>query len=74
MIELLLEIQSNIHRQKVQNRFKDMGIDFFYSNGEYRDTISILNEIVYALKILMLKKDGVVNNLPLLFTLFYLKN
>ena len=59
MLNLLLRIRENIHRQSIQNKFRKLNISFFNESGEYRDTIAILEEVVSALRILKFKDEDV---------------
>lgn len=59
MLDLLLRIRENIHRQSIQNEFRKLNISFFNESGEYRDTIAILEEVVSILRILKFKNEEV---------------
>lgn len=59
MLDLLLRIRENIHRQSIQNEFRKLNISFFNESGEYRDTIAILEEVVSVLRILKFKNEEV---------------
>ena len=45
MLNLLLRIRENIHRQSIQNKFRKLNISFFNESGEYRDTIAIKKKL-----------------------------